>query len=172
MIQRKPVKPNRKLEKVKFYKAFSCPSLVSLSWTGFILRVYFYPVPDPAKPWGSANLTRFRFHLCFLCNLLFLGKRGSQKGLLQLVLISLLPHWVGLWSLLGAPWVGPQAAPLGKKRFTNWRNQGKTNSPRKALLQKGSGAEYSSFSVLWGPNVGISEMGERQVKTMASHCGF
>lgn len=68
-------------KKWNFTMYFPVLHLSLFSWPEFILRDYFYPVPDPAKPWGSANLTRFRFHLCFLYNLLFLGKRGHQKGL-------------------------------------------------------------------------------------------
>lgn len=101
MIQRKTAKLNRKLEKWNFTTHLPALHLSLFSWPEFILRDYFYLVPDPAKPWGSANLTRFRFHLCFLCKLLFLGKRGNQKGLLWLVLTSFPSHSWALFSFRG-----------------------------------------------------------------------
>lgn len=71
------VNPDRKPGKVKSHSAFACP-LPSV----FLARNHqrlFLPGPDPAKPRGSANLTRFRFHVCFLCRLLFLGKSGRRR---------------------------------------------------------------------------------------------
>lgn len=69
------------LKTVKPTSPFPVHRLSLAPWPGFILRDYFYTAPDPAKPWGSANLTRFRLHLCFLYNLWFLGKGAYHKKL-------------------------------------------------------------------------------------------
>lgn len=169
MIQRKPVKPNRKLEKVKFYNAFIFLPFTCLSF------------PGQDSSWESIftlfltqrNLEVLQIlpdldSICVFSVTSYFWERGNQKGLLELVLISLLPHWVGLWSLLEAPCVGPQAAPLGKKSFKHWRNQEKTILSSK----RAQGIEHSSFSILWGPSLGISELGERWVKSTSLHCGF
>ena len=98
-------------KKVKFYYAFLVLRLSLFFWPRFIPRDYFYSLPDPAKPHGSANLTRFRFHLCFLCTLLFLGRRENPKASFTLL--------GGPWSLGGGQ-VGPQAALPRRKPKEAW----------------------------------------------------
>lgn len=130
----------------------SCFPILPLSlspWPGFILRGYFYPVPDPAKPWGSANLTRIRLHLCFLYNLLFLGKGAHHKEL-HLACSHLSPSHGGASPLLGGLYVGPQAASPGEKPVTILKNQGKTHH---FFLGLWGHSIYTFFSCLfsfWG----------------------